>query len=247
MNEKVKKLSVLGMFAALAYVFVLVGRIPISSVEFLKYDPKDIVVAICGFIMGPVSALIVTVITSFLEMVTISTTGFIGLVMNIISTASFACTAAFIYKKKKTLLGAVIGLIAGALSMTVLMLLWNYLITPIYMGYPREAVADMLAPVFLPFNLIKSGLNASFTMLLYKPVVTAMRKAHIISDTPVREKEISASDGEIKESDKIDAENEVANAENRPHHFKINVWTVVISLFIIAICVLWVLAIKKII
>ena len=67
MNEKVKKLSVLGMFAALAYVFVLVGRIPISSVEFLKYDPKDIVVAICGFIMGPVSALIVTVITSFLE------------------------------------------------------------------------------------------------------------------------------------------------------------------------------------
>ena len=115
------------------------------------------------------------------------------------------------------------------------------------MGYPREAIAEMLVPVFLPFNLIKSGLNASFTMLLYKPVVTAMRKAHIISDTPVREKEISASDGEIKESDKIDAENEVANAENRPHHFKINVWTVVISLFIIAICVLWVLAIKKII
>lgn len=235
MNDKVKKVTVLGMFAALAYVFVLIGRIPISSVEFLKYDPKDIIVAICGFVMGPISALIVTLITSLLEMITISTTGFIGFAMNVISTASFACTAAFIYKKKKTLLGAVIGLIAGALAMTVLMILWNYLITPIYMGYPREAVAEMLVPVFLPFNLIKSGLNASFTMLLYKPVVTAMRKAHIISDTS------SVPDGEAKTG------NGTAKPEDHPYHLRINIWTVIISVFIIAICVLWVLAIKKII
>ena len=31
--------------------------------------------------------------------------------------------------------------------MTIIMLLWNYLITPLYMGYPREAVVEMLLTV----------------------------------------------------------------------------------------------------
>ena len=60
------------------------------------------------------------------------------------------------------------------------MMLWNYLITPIYMGYPRQAVAELLLPAFLAFNLIKGGLNAAFTMLLYKPVVKALRRSHLI-------------------------------------------------------------------
>ena len=97
--------------------------------------------------------------------------------MNFISTCSFACTAAFIYKKKHTLAGAVCGLLAGSALMVIVMLLWNYLITPIYMGYPREAVVELLPTAFLPFNLLKAGLNAGFTFILYKPIVTALRKA----------------------------------------------------------------------
>ncbi len=41
-------------------------------------------------------------------------------------------------------------------------------------------VAELLIPVFLPFNLMKGGLNAAFTMILYKPVVTAFRCAHLL-------------------------------------------------------------------
>jgi hypothetical protein len=72
------------------------------------------------------------------------------------------------------------GLVAGCIVMTGAMLLWNYLLTPIYMGTPREQVAAMLIPVFLPFNLLKAVLNAGFTFLLYKPLVTALRKAGLI-------------------------------------------------------------------
>ncbi len=50
------------------------------------------------------------------------------------------------------------------------------------MGYPREAVAELLVPAFLPFNLLKAGLNAGFTFLLYKPITTSLRKAGYISD-----------------------------------------------------------------
>ena len=105
---------------------------------------------------------------------------YIGFGMNVLSTCAFACTAAVVYKRMHTLKGAILGLIAGVLTMTLAMLLWNYIITPIYMGYPREAVSAMLVPVFLPFNLIKGILNMAFTMLLYKPVSSALRKAELI-------------------------------------------------------------------
>jgi len=174
---KVKKMTLLAMFAAVAYVFMFFGRLPISTVDFLKYDPKDIIIVICGFIMGPSAALLVSAIVSLIEMVTVSTTGFWGLVMNILSTCSFACTASFIYKKKRTLSGAITGLAVGCAVMIVMMLAWNYLVTPIYQGVPREAVAAMLIPVFLPFNALKGSINAAMTLIIYKPVSVALSKA----------------------------------------------------------------------
>lgn len=181
MDSKTKKITTTAMLCAIAYVVVVIGRIPV--VLFLKYDPKDIIITLGGLIWGPMTSFIVSVIVSLIEMVTISENGVLGCIMNIISTCSFACTASVIYKKKRTLSGAVIGLVTGSLMMVLVMLLWNYLITPIYMGYPREAVAKLLVPAFLPFNLLKAGLNAGFTFLLYKPVTTALRKAGYISDS----------------------------------------------------------------
>ena len=94
----------------------------------------------------------------------------------------------YIYKKKRTLSGAIVGLLAGCITMTVAMILWNYLITPLYMNATREQIVSMLLPVFLPFNLLKAGLNAGFTFLLYRPVITALRKSGLVeqskTDTP---------------------------------------------------------------
>jgi len=179
MSNRTKKITMVAMLCAIAYVSVVVCRIPFF--DFLEYEPKAIIITIGGFIMGPLTAFLVSLIVSTVELVTISSTGFIGWIMNLLASCAFACTAAIIYKKKHTLTGAIIGLTAGTLCMTTIMLLWNYLITPIYMGYPREAVAAMLIPIFLPFNLIKGAINASITMLLYKPIVTALRKSGLIT------------------------------------------------------------------
>ena len=64
--------------------------------------------------------------------------------------------------------------------MTGMMLLWNAFLTPLYMGAPRDAVIAMLVPVFLPFNALKGGLNAAITLLLYKPLVKALRAAKLL-------------------------------------------------------------------
>lgn len=166
------------MLCTLAYVAVVVGRVPL--ILFLKYDPKDVVITIGGLIFGPLTSFVITVIVSVVQMFTISGTGILGCVMNMISSCSFACTAAFIYKRKRRLPGAIVGLFCGLGCQTAVMMLWNYLIAPIYMGYPREAIVELLLPAFLPFNLIKGGLNAAITMLLYKPVVTALRRSNLI-------------------------------------------------------------------
>ena len=175
---RTKKLATLAMLATMAYVVMYFLRIPLWS--FLKYDPKDIILVITGFIYGPLSACLVTVIVCIIEMFNASDTGIIGMIMNILSSCSFACTAAFIYQRMHTKRGAIIGLVSGIVVMVPVMLLWNYLITPLYMEMTRENVAAMLLPIFLPFNLFKGGLNMAFTLLLYKPIITALRRANLL-------------------------------------------------------------------
>ena len=175
----VKKMVLTAMLAAVSYVAVALIRVPM--VLFLNYEPKDVIITIGGFLLGPMASLIISLVVSLLEMVTISTTGPIGAVMNFLGSSVFACTAAWIYKKKRTLLGAVLGLATGSVLMIITMLLWNYLITPLYMtGTSRSDVADMLIPVFLPFNALKAGLNSAFVLGLYKPLVGALRKTGLV-------------------------------------------------------------------
>lgn len=174
MNDKTRNITTIAMLCAITYAVMAIGRIPV--VLFLKYDPSDVIVTLGGLIWGPTTSCIVSVIVAFVEMLTVSDTGILGCIMNIVQTVSFACTASAIYKKKRNISGTVIGLITGYITMVAVMMLWNYLITPLYLGYPREAVTELLLPVFLPFNLLKGGLNAAFTFLLYKPVITALRK-----------------------------------------------------------------------
>ena len=110
-NSKILRVAMIGMLCALAYIAVAFGRIPV--VLFLKYDPKDVIIALGGLSLGPGAAALISVIVSLLEMITISDNGIIGFLMNVISTCSFACTAAIIYKKKHNFTGAVLGLLSG--------------------------------------------------------------------------------------------------------------------------------------
>lgn len=176
--NKTKKMTMIAMLAAASLVAVALFRIPI--VLFLKYEPKDVIITLGGFIFGPLTSVVVSAIVSIIEMITLSDNGIIGAIMNFLASCSFACTAAYIYKKDHTAKGAVIGLICASFVMTSVMLLWNYLVTPIYMGIPREGVVELMMPALLPFNLLKAGLNSSILLLIYKPVVQALRKLQFV-------------------------------------------------------------------
>jgi len=172
-----KMVTSLAMLTGIAYVVMWLSKL-MPSVMFLDFDFKDVVICIGGFTYGPMAAAIISILVAAIEFVTISTTGIIGCIMNALATCAFCCTACFIYKKMHTKMGAIIGLSCGVVCLVVVMLTWNYLITPLYMtAFTREEVAALLPTLFLPFNLAKGGMNMAATLLLYKPVVTAMRKA----------------------------------------------------------------------
>lgn len=180
MKKDYKKITTIGMLCAAAYIAVVLCRIPV--VLFLSYEPKDVIITIAGFIFGPLTSFVISVIVSFIEMITISSTGPWGFFMNMLSSCAFSCTAAYIYKKKRTLFGAAAGLLSGTAVMCALMIIWNYLITPIYMNVPREQIVSLLVPAFLPFNLLKGFLNTALTLIVYKPLVKALRNAGLIPE-----------------------------------------------------------------
>lgn len=178
----VQKLTVLAMLSALAYILMLVTLLHIAfvpSLPFLNYDPKDIVIAIAGFMYGPASAFAVSAIVATMELLTTSDTGVIGWCMNLLATGTFCCMASYVYKRNQSKWGAAIGLGLGTVALTIVMVLWNLILTPIYMGMPREAIAAMILPGFIPFNLLKGALNSGAILLLHRPILAAFSAGRI--------------------------------------------------------------------
>lgn len=179
-TSHVQKLCILALLAAVGYLSLFVIKLKLFG--FLSYEAKDVFLTLGGFLYGPAAAAVLSILTALMELPT-SDTGIIGMLMNGISSLLFSVTASWIYMRRRKLSGAVLGLICGVAAMTAGMLLWNYLITPLYMGVSRAEVAGMLTTVFLPFNLIKASLNAAITMLIYKPFTRVLRMLHLLPES----------------------------------------------------------------
>ena len=176
-KNNAKKLAIMGCFCAIAYICVFVFRIKVS---FLTFDAKDAVIAVCALLYGPVAGVSVSAVTSILEFLTVSDTGVYGLIMNIISTTAFILPVSIIYKLRKNTTGAISGLIVSVFSVAAVMLCANLLITPYYMGVSIEDVKGILLPLILPFNATKAVLNGALTMIIYKPIVNALRSTGLV-------------------------------------------------------------------
>ena len=173
--ESLKKMTGVAVFAALAYLSMIVLRIPDIG-GFLTMDFKDVIITVSAMFFGPLSAVFISVLVPFLEFMTISGTGVYGLIMNILSSLTFSLTASLIYKYKKTFWGAVIGLLSATCTVVAVMMVANLVITPYYMKMPTSAVAALIPKLLLPFNLTKAIFNSAVTLILYKPLTSVMRK-----------------------------------------------------------------------
>lgn len=172
MKTKTRKLTAMAMICAISIVLVAVIHFPIfPAAPFLEYDPADIPIFIGTFAYGPWAGLLLTMVVSLIQAFTVSSaSGMVGALMHIFATGSFCLVAGFVYKRSKTRGAAALALLLGAITMTVTMVIWNLVFTPIFLGVPIDAVKPMILPIIVPFNLIKSGVNALITFLIYKSI-----------------------------------------------------------------------------
>ena len=182
-NTKIetRKLVGLGVFTALAIIATLATKW--AQIAFLTFDAKDAVITIAAYIYGPLSGVLMAIAASIIETFSFGgDTGWYGLLMNILSSVVFSLTASFIYKKKRDINGALIGLFAAVIATTGVMILANMFITPLYFGLPvmDPYVMSILPTLLLPFNLAKALMNGAIAMLLYKPVLLALSKSKIV-------------------------------------------------------------------
>lgn len=172
----------IAVLSALAIVLMLLFRFPlIPAAPYLEYDPADIPVLMGGFMFGPAAGLLVTLIVSFIQTVTVSSgSGWVGFVMHVVATGALVTVSSVIYRRNHTFKGAVVALIAGSIAMTAVMIPANFILSPLY-GVPVEAVKAALWIAIVPFNLLKAGINAIITLLLYKPLSRFMKKYMVIN------------------------------------------------------------------
>ena len=95
----------------------------------------------------------------------------LGSLLTFVAMIGAVLIVGLIYKKFHNLKGAIVAIVVGSVVFTAIAIAMNFVITPIYTpGVTVEAVASMVVPILLPFNIIKCVINGVVTSLLYKPV-----------------------------------------------------------------------------
>ena len=170
--------AIMAMLTALSIVLMATIHLPlIPSAPFLEYDAADIPVLIGAMMLGPVSGLIILLAVCIIQALTVSaSSGVIGFFMHFIASSVLVLIASLIYSRRKTVSSLVIGLVAGSLAMTAVMIPLNIVFTGIFLGAGTQTVIGMLIPAIIPFNLLKAGINSAITFAVFAPIREILRR-----------------------------------------------------------------------
>lgn len=181
-NPRVEKLVKMALLCAMSLALMYVVRFPLI-LPYLEYDMADVPIMIGAFLYGPAAGLALCAIVSFLQAVTVSAaSGWIGGVMHFFASSAFVLVAGILYHRRHTLRGAVEGLIFGSIAMILVMIPFNYFLSPLFLVSDAMSYADAQAFIwniiwsFIAFNAAKAGINSIVTYLIYKPVSKLFRK-----------------------------------------------------------------------
>lgn len=184
-----KVVAKVGVLAAVATVLMLFDFPLWFAPNFYKLDFSEVPVLLGTFALGPVAGVAIEFVKILINFVLNGTdTGGIGELANFAVGCSFVIPAGYIYKHKKSFATAVVAMLVGTISLTVVGSLMNYyLLLPVYSavyGAPIEAfigmgnainpaITDLKTFVLYavaPFNLLKGIVVSSITLLIYKKI-----------------------------------------------------------------------------
>ena len=163
-----KQLVVMALMCALALLLSFVEFPIFPAASFLKLDISLVPSTVVGFAYGAGPGVLVGLACAVAHAAI--TGNWVGCLMSCIVAIVYIVPAALIYSKMHTLKGGIIGLVVAIVCLTVGIIIANLIIDPIFYGMPFEAVAALVLPAILPFNIIKGVLVSILTMLVYKTI-----------------------------------------------------------------------------
>ena len=161
-------------------------EIPIPFIpSFIKLDFSDLPELIGAFAYGPLAGVVIALVKNIIHLA-VSQSGYIGELSNFILGAVFAATAGMVYKKNRTMKGALVGGVVGAVLMAAVSFPSNlFIVYPFYYNFmPKEVVLQAYQAIVpsmksieqsllvfnVPFTFIKGILCVVISMLIYKPL-----------------------------------------------------------------------------
>lgn len=163
-----KQLVVMALMCAIAILLSFLEFPIIPSASFLKLDIALAPSSVVGFAYGPGSGLLVGFACAIAHAAI--TGNWVGAIMNCIAALAFILPSTLIYKHKRTLKGAIVGLVCAAICLVVAQIIANLVIDPLLYGMPFQAVLGLVIPAILPFNVIKGVVIACITGVVYKTI-----------------------------------------------------------------------------
>ncbi len=188
----ITKIACLGAIATILMLFEF--PLPFAP-AFYELNFSEVAVLVAGFALGPLAAVWTELIKIILNLIINGTdTAFVGEISNFLMGVAFVLPAAFIYQKKKSLSGAVIGMVTGTLSLVIVSAVVNYFIMiPAYvrfMGFEMEMIiglgnkvnssitnlTSLILLATVPFNLVKGVACSLLSALIYKRISPILHK-----------------------------------------------------------------------
>ena len=168
------RIATTAVFCALALVVSFVEIPVFPPAPWLKYDPSGIVAMVAGFAFGPTTGVLVAGISWALHLLFKFDPW--GVLMALVALVAYVAPAAAIHAKSPSRKSAVVGMAISSVVTLVVCIAANLVITPIYAGMPVEAVAAMIVPILLPFNVIKVVITSVASALLYGPITKMLAR-----------------------------------------------------------------------
>ena len=189
-HNKTQILVPMAMLSAVSYLLAFIEiQVPLSP-DFAKMDVSDLPALIAAFAFGPLSGVLVEFVKNSLQLLSTNTAG-VGELANFLMGGSLAAVAGALYQQNKTKKTALLGCIAGSVSMAAAAGILNYyILLPLYENFmPLEQVIASFAAFIpfiktkldvvlwnsVPFNLVKGLLLSLVTMLIYKPLTPILK------------------------------------------------------------------------
>ena len=184
-----RTLTQISLLSALAAILMLF-EIPLwFAPSFYHLVLTELPVLIGRFAMGPMAGVLIELVKNLLKLIFNGTlTGGVGEGANFLIGCAFIVPSAIIYHRNKTKKGALMGMIIGTITLTIIGCFLNaYILLPVYskaFGLPLDALIEMGTAInpritsirslvilaVAPFNLLKGVVVSIITSVLYKKI-----------------------------------------------------------------------------